>query len=61
MHLMNFFRKIEGKKLSLDNASYDIKNCYGKQIFAQKVIKKNFDTINFEGFKPLFDEIYRKL
>ncbi len=33
------------------------KNYYGKNDFATKVVKKNKDTINFDGFIPLLDRI----
>jgi len=39
----------------------DISKEYGKEIFAQQVIKAKKSTINFDGFKPFLDRIVRAI
>ncbi len=36
-------------------------NYYGKNDFATKVVKKNKDTINFDGFIPLLDRVQKAI
>jgi len=47
---------IDGKTFSEQN-DFDTDTCYGKIVFAHKVIKPNADTIDFNGFRPLLANI----
>lgn len=47
---------INGKKFSLDNEA-DHNKYYGKMMFAEEVISKNFDKVNFDRFKILLKRI----
>ena len=47
---------IGGKNFSADN-NYDATTHYGKKIFAHAVIRPNANTINFDGFRPLLNNI----
>lgn len=47
---------IDGKTFSEQN-DFDTGTCYGKIVFAHKVIKPNAETINFTGFRPLLSNI----
>lgn len=49
--------KLGGKSFNPDNNSIDEKTEYGKNHFANHVVKKNQSTINFDRFKPLLNEI----
>jgi RNA-directed DNA polymerase len=40
-----------------DGPGFDGTKHIGKQIFAHRVVRPNAATINFEGFKPLLDNI----
>lgn len=48
--------KLSGKSFNPKN-NIDSSTEYGKEIFANKVIKNNKKSINFDGFKPLLDRI----
>lgn len=47
---------ISGKSLSLEK-KIDERKHYGKEVFANRVIKANKTSINFAGLKPLLDRI----
>lgn len=47
---------IDGKTFSERN-DFDTDTCYGKIVFAHKVIKPNAGTIDFTGFRPLLSNI----
>ena len=51
-----FETEINGKKFSPENDA-DREKFYGKRYFAERVVAKNFETINFDGFKPLLDRL----
>jgi len=48
--------KVGGKSFDPDK-EHDAEDKYGKLIFAERVVKKNADVIDFSGFKPLLDGI----
>jgi len=48
--------KIDGKSFN-PKKTHGSDNEYGKQVFAEKVIKTNEKKIDFSGFKPIFDNI----
>jgi retron-type reverse transcriptase len=48
---------LDGKSFEPDEKKMDKSKNYGKQIFAQKIILPNYNKINFEKFKPIFDNI----
>jgi hypothetical protein len=43
---------IDGKKFNEEN-NFDTDMCFGKKVFAHKVIRSNAGTIDFTGFRPL--------
>jgi RNA-directed DNA polymerase len=43
---------VDGKTFDCGN-NIDIQKCYGKKVFAHKVVKARADTIDFTGFRPL--------
>jgi retron-type reverse transcriptase len=45
-----------GKHFS-ESKSFDKKTQYGKFLFAEQVVKKHQEKINFEGFKPILDRL----
>ncbi len=47
--------EINGKKFTL-KSNFDTEKYYGKNIFS-KYVEKNFENIDFSGFKPLLDKI----
>jgi hypothetical protein len=47
---------IDGKKFNEEN-NFDTDMCYGKKVFAHKVIRSNAGTIDFAGFRPLLQNI----
>ncbi len=47
---------IDSKTFSQQN-EFDPDTCYGKIVFAHKVIKPKAETINFKGFRPLLSNI----
>ena len=44
---------LDGKSFNRDNKSLNRDTQYGKQVFAEKVVKAKQASINFDGFKPL--------
>ncbi len=50
-------KKIEGKKFNPDTKTFDRNTEYGKQIFAEKVVKAGQSTINFSRFRKLLKRI----
>jgi len=53
--------EVSGKKFNSSNSKIDIKKEYGKEIFAKKVILAKRNSIDFSGFKVLFDRIVKCL
>jgi len=51
-----FDYKINGKTFDPENDA-DKNKFYGKRYFAEKVISKNFETINFDGFNKLLNRL----
>jgi len=51
--------EIEGKKFKVDKADNENNKYFGKHIFSQKVILPNYDKINFDRFKLIFDNILK--
>jgi len=49
--------KIDGKIFEPDDKKKDNEKNYGKHIFSRKVILPNYEKIDFENFKPVFDNI----
>ncbi len=47
---------ILGKKFD-DTNDFDTDTCYGKKVFAYKVVRPNADSINFDGFRPLLTNL----
>lgn len=54
-HLFN--EKVEGKTFNPKKKHGDNNNFYGKSVFADQVIARKADTINFDAFKPLLSNI----
>ena len=48
---------INGKTFNPDEKTFDKDKHYGKQRFAEKVIKAHQKSINFDGFKPILDRL----
>lgn len=48
--------KFENRTFTLEN-EYDVDKEYGKEIFAQRIIKANYQKIDFAGFHPLLERI----
>lgn len=63
----DFFQKkilatdLEGKKFNAENTSSGSSNQYGKTVFAEKVVKPNEGSINFDGFKKILTPISQVL
>lgn len=59
----NFFEEallkttLGGKTFNPSDKGFDHKTEYGKNLFAEHVIKKNEGKIDFSGFKPILDRI----
>lgn len=49
--------KLGGKAFNPSKNGFDGKTQYGKYVFAEQVVKKNEDSIDFQGFKPLLERI----
>lgn len=49
--------KLDGKTFNRNNSGLQPSKEYGKDHFAKYVIKKNQDSIDFESFKPLLDDV----
>jgi len=47
---------VDGKAFSDEN-NFDITTHYGKKVFAHKVVRPNADSINFDGFRPLLNNL----
>jgi len=50
-------RKVGGKSFNPSTKGFDNKTQYGKHVFAEHVVKKFEDKIDFHGFKPILDRI----
>jgi hypothetical protein len=48
--------KLDGKSLDYEKDS-DTHTSYGKHVFAEKVVRPNWQTMDFTGFIPVLDEI----
>ena len=48
--------ELNGKSLSLEN-KFDTKKHYGKKIFAEHVVMKKYNEVNFDGFRVLLKRI----
>lgn len=48
---------IDGKTFNPDEKTFDRDKHYGKQWFAEKVVKADQKSINFDGFKPILDRL----
>ena len=48
--------KLEGKSFNPTNKKLG-ENEYGKYLFAEKIIKPSYLTVNFNGFAPLLERI----
>jgi RNA-directed DNA polymerase len=46
-----------GKSFKRDSDTFDVGKHYGKQVFAEKVVKANQAAINFDRFEPLLKRI----
>ncbi len=59
----DFFEKsvtdtvIKGKTFNPDEKTFDRAKHYGKQVFAEEVVKANQKSINFDGFKPILNRL----
>lgn len=53
MEVLN--QKIDGKSFDRSKEK-DNKDSFAKHIFAEKIIRPNYETIDFTKFKPIFDE-----
>ena len=49
--------KLQGKSFHAGSKGFDYTKHFGKQYFAEHVVKRHIDTINFDGFKPLLDRL----
>lgn len=49
--------KLQGKSFHAGTTGFDWTKHFGKQYFAEHVVKRHIDTINFDGFKPLLDRL----
>ena len=47
---------VDGKAFSDEN-DFDIATHYGKKIFAHKVVRPNAASVNFDGFRPLLNNL----
>ncbi len=52
---------VEERKFDPADKLVPSENYYGKNVFATKVVNPNKSTINFNGFKPLFDRMKKAL
>ena len=48
---------IDGKTFNPDEKTFDRDKHYGKQVFADKVVKANQKFINFDGFRGILDRL----
>lgn len=49
--------KLGGKSFNPSSKGFDRRTEYGKYLFAEQVVRKNQDSINFDGFRPLLERI----
>lgn len=49
--------ELDGKKFEPDTNEFDPTKHYGKQVFAEKIVRQNRKTINFDGFEPTLNRI----
>ena len=49
--------KLNGKEFHLENKGLDPEKHYGKDYFSRFIIKAQKKSINFNGFRPLLDEV----
>ena len=49
--------KLGGKSFNPTKHRFDSRTEYGKYVFAEQVVRKNQDKINFDGFEPILDRI----
>ena len=47
---------VDGKAFSDEN-DFDTTKHYGKKVFAHKVVRPNADSVNFDGFRPLLNNL----
>jgi hypothetical protein len=47
---------VDGKAFSAEN-NFDTTTYYGKKVFAHKVVRPNADSLNFDGFRPLLNNL----
>lgn len=47
---------MDGKAFSDEN-NFDTTTHYGKKVFAHKVVRPNADSVNFDGFRPLLNNL----
>lgn len=47
---------VDGKSFSEEN-EFEAATQYGKKVFAHKVVRPNADTVNFDGFRPLLNNL----
>jgi hypothetical protein len=50
-------RIFEGKRLNLDEESFDRTMHYGKRIFAHRIVRANAEAIDFAGFRALLSRL----
>ena len=48
---------IKGKTFNADEKTFDTAKHYGKQVFAEEVVKANQKSINFDSFKPILNRL----
>jgi hypothetical protein len=53
--LLNF--ELNGKTLELDEKKFNKKKNYSKTAFAESIVGRNYNTINFDGFRKILDRI----
>jgi len=51
--------EIEGKKFKVDKTDKENDKYFGKHIFSQQIILPNYEKINFDRFKPIFNNILK--
>ncbi len=49
-------RKVDGRFLSVEK-DFDLKHHFGKVEFAERIVRQQFSTINFDAFIPLLDRV----
>jgi hypothetical protein len=51
--------EIKGKKFKADKTDKENDKYFGKHVFSQRVILPNYEKINFDRFKPIFNNILK--